>query len=77
MENVFNLKISDLSDKLASEVELFVILVTSVYIIFWVLPQNVSDSNFIIMLSLVYPALTLILFISIRLKPKLSNMRII
>jgi len=82
MENVFKLKISDLSNKLGSEIEqslmrLFVIFVTSVYIIFWVLPQNVSDSNLIIKLSLVYPALTLILFVSIRLQPKLSNMRII
>ena len=83
MENILTKNIDDLSDRLGSEVEqsimrLFMTILTSVYMIFWA-PKNISDQDLILTFSIIciYTALTFLLFVSIKLHPKLSNIRII
>ena len=82
MESILNKKIDDLSDKLGSEVEqsimrLFVIFISSIYIIFWLLPRQLSQQDLSIMIAVIYPVLTLLLFVSIKLYPKPSSIRIL
>ena len=82
MQNILTKNISDLSDRLGSEVEqsmmrLFVICLTSLYIVFWVIPNDLSDKDLIVTFAAVYSALTFLLFVSIKLQPSLSSVRII
>ena len=58
MENILTKNIDDLSDRLGSEVEqsimrLFMIVLTSVYMIFWA-PKNISNQDLILTFSVLY-----------------------
>ncbi len=82
MENILKINIHDLSYKLGSEVEqslmrFFVIIVTCSYIFLWAKSENQQGSDYSAIFALIYIVLALLLFVSIKLQPSLSNSRII